>query len=106
MSFSDQDHARFNKWAAMTERNPVLWRTVQALGNRINKNTMNKARQFISEYQTRKTVAPPPPAMKKGGKIKKTGVYLLHKNEVVVPANRVKSVDKSLKKDNKKPLKK
>jgi hypothetical protein len=27
-----------------------------------------------------------PPQMKKGGPIKKTGVYLLHKNEYVVPA--------------------
>lgn len=49
---------------------------------------------------------PPPPAMKTGGLIKSTGVYKLHKGEVVVPANRVKSVDMSLKKDKKKPLKK
>lgn len=49
---------------------------------------------------------PPPPAMKTGGLIKSTGVYTLHKGEVVVPASRVKSVDMSLKKDKKKPLKK
>jgi hypothetical protein len=42
----------------------------------------------------------------KGGEVKKTGVYKLHKGEIVVPANRVESVNKSLKKDNKKPLKK
>jgi len=47
-----------------------------------------------------------PPQMKTGGIIKKTGVYTLHKGEVVVPATRVKSVDMALKKDKKKPLKK
>jgi hypothetical protein len=47
-----------------------------------------------------------PPPMKTGGLIKSTGVYTLHKGEVVVPAARVKSVDMSLKKDNKAPLKK
>ena len=47
-----------------------------------------------------------PPSRKTGGIIKKTGVYTLHKGEVVVPATRVKSVDMALKKDKKKPLKK
>jgi len=47
-----------------------------------------------------------PKQMKKGGMIKKTDTYMLHKGEVVVPANRVKSVDTALKKDKKKPLKK
>ena len=47
-----------------------------------------------------------PPPMKTGGLIKSTGVYTLHKGEVVVPAARVKSVDMSLKKDKKVPLKK
>jgi len=45
-------------------------------------------------------------SMKKGGKIPKSGLYKLHKGEVVVPAHRVKTVDKALKKDGKKPLKK
>ena len=49
---------------------------------------------------------PPPPPMEKGGLIKQTGVYMLHKGEVVVPANRVKTVDMALKKDKKVPLKK
>jgi hypothetical protein len=44
--------------------------------------------------------------MKMGGEVKKTGMYKLHKGEIVVPANRVSSVNKSLIKDNKKPLKK
>jgi len=44
--------------------------------------------------------------MEKGGLIKQTGVYTLHKGEVVVPANRVKTVDMALKKDKKVPLKK
>ena len=43
---------------------------------------------------------------KKGGKVPKSGLYKLHKGEVVVPAHRVKTVDKALKKDGKKPLKK
>ena len=47
-----------------------------------------------------------PPPMKTGGLIKKTGVYTLHKGEVVVPKIRVKTVDIALKKDKKKPLKK
>jgi hypothetical protein len=50
--------------------------------------------------------SPPPTGMKTGGLVKKTGVYTLHKGEVVVPAARVKSVDMSLKKDKKSPLKK
>ena len=48
----------------------------------------------------------PPPSRKTGGLIKQTGVYTLHKGEVVVPAHRVKTVDKALKKDKKVPLKK
>ena len=43
---------------------------------------------------------------KKGGKIPKSGLYKLHKGEVVVPAHRVKTVDKALKKYRLKPLKK
>lgn len=46
------------------------------------------------------------PEFKKGGRVKKTGVAKVHKGEVVVPANRVASVDKALKKAGKKPLKK
>jgi hypothetical protein len=49
---------------------------------------------------------PPKGRYKKGGKIPKSGLYKLHKGEVVVPAHRVKTVDKALKKDGKKPLKK
>ena len=44
--------------------------------------------------------------MKKGGKIPKAGLYKLHKGEVVVPASRVKTVDKALRQAGKKPLKK
>lgn len=47
-----------------------------------------------------------PPSYKKGGKVKQTGLALVHKGEVVIPANRVKSVDSALKKSGKKPLKK
>ena len=43
---------------------------------------------------------------KKGGKIPKSGLYRLHKGEVVVPAHRVKTVDNALKKAGRKPLKK
>lgn len=48
----------------------------------------------------------PPPEYKKGGKIKKTGLVKAHKGEVVVPAHRVKTVDKALKQAGMKPLKK
>lgn len=47
-----------------------------------------------------------PPPMKKGGLIKYTGTYTLHKGEVVIPAHRVKSVEKALKEKGMKPLKK
>jgi hypothetical protein len=40
------------------------------------------------------------------GMVKRTGMYKLHKGEVVLPKLRVKSVDKALKADGKKPLKK
>lgn len=43
---------------------------------------------------------------KKGGQVKKTGLALVHKGEVVVPATRVKEVDAALKKAGKRPLKK
>jgi len=35
---------------------------------------------------------------KKGGKVKKTGVAMLHKGEIVVPAKYAKDVSKTLKK--------
>jgi len=43
-------------------------------------------------------------SFKDGGKVHKTGVYKLHKNEVVVPASRVKAVRKAVKKAGLKPL--
>lgn len=42
----------------------------------------------------------------KGGKVKETGLALVHKGEVIVPARRVQAVDKALKKAGQKPLKK
>lgn len=48
----------------------------------------------------------PPKEYKKGGKVKKTGLALVHKGEVVIPAHRVATVDKALKKAGLKPLKK
>ena len=44
------------------------------------------------------------PPMAKGGKVPKSGVYKLHKGEVVVPASRVKTVQNALKNAGKKPL--
>lgn len=46
-----------------------------------------------------------PPSYQKGGMIPRTGVYLLHKGEVVVPAHRVKTVKKAMRKAGMKPLK-
>lgn len=43
---------------------------------------------------------------KKGGKVKKTEIAMLHKGEVVIPSNRVAEVDKALKRSGLKPLKK
>jgi len=43
-------------------------------------------------------------SFKDGGKVGKTGVYKLHKNEVVVPASRVRAVRKAVKKAGLKPL--
>ncbi len=62
------------------------------------KNTHNEVMKEIEQKVEKQ--------MKKGGLVKKTAVYKLHKGEVVVPASRVKSVDAALKKDKKKPLKK
>lgn len=75
------------------------------------------ARQLVQE-QPKKVVVPrgtgiekrraisEPPSYKKGGLVAKTGMALVHKGEVVVPAARVASVDKALKKAGMKPLKK
>lgn len=38
-----------------------------------------------------KAQAKKPPSMKKGGRVKKTGLHLLHKGEEVVPAKKAKS---------------
>jgi len=58
------------------------------------------------ENAARNNPPPPPPAMKKGGIVKKTGIVLVHKGELVVPAGRVASVQKAVKKAGLKPLKK
>jgi hypothetical protein len=46
------------------------------------------------------------PEFKKGGLVKKTQVAKVHKGELVIPANRVKAVEKAVKKAGLKPLKK
>jgi len=43
-------------------------------------------------------------SFKDGGKVSKTVVYKLHKNEIVVPASRVKAVRKAVRKAGLKPL--
>ena len=48
----------------------------------------------------------PSGSAKEGGRIPKSGLYRLHKGEVVVPAYKVKVVDAALKKSGKKSLKK
>ncbi len=64
------------------------------------------SRRGEPEVSSKRTGPRTPPPMKTGGLIKRTGVYTLHKGEVVVPAHRVKTVDMALKKDKKVPLKK
>jgi hypothetical protein len=49
---------------------------------------------FQQRIQRTKPIA----EMKKGGPIKKTGMYMLHKGEYVMTANQVKSVAKATKK--------
>jgi len=45
-------------------------------------------------------------SMKKGGMINQTGLYKLHKGEMVVTKSRVKVVNKALEEIGEKPLKK
>tara|TARA_R110000868_G_scaffold120919_1_gene320916 strand:+ start:2120 stop:2302 length:183 start_codon:yes stop_codon:yes gene_type:complete len=45
-------------------------------------------------------------SMMKGGMINQTGMYKLHKGEMVVTKSRVKGVNSALAKDGKRPLKK
>jgi hypothetical protein len=80
----------------ITDKNPPL----QWLGYSANGRLLN--------YKNGILVGVPGilPSFKKGGKIPKSGLYKLHKGEVVVPAHRVKTVDKALKKSKRKPLKK
>lgn len=49
---------------------------------------------FQQRIQRTKPIA----EMKKGGAIKKTGMYMLHKGEFVMPATQVKSIAKAAKK--------
>lgn len=58
------------------------------------------------EGAARNNPPPPPPSMKKGGLVKKTGLIYAHKGEVVIPATRVATVEKVLKKAGLKSLKK
>ena len=76
------------------EKNIVqqYFRNLNNKANSLTNNENNNPRQLGS--------------YRKGGQIKKTGLYKLHKGEVVVPAYKVKTVDKALKNAGKKKLKK
>lgn len=76
------------------------WYTKSRMPGTMTNQRLGEARNFV--YRTGGTLG----GFKKGGKIPKAGLYKLHKGEVVVPAHRVKTVDKALRKDGKKPLKK
>lgn len=75
-------------------------------GNQIQFQTRNMHLPLIPRQPPPPPPPPSPPAMAKGGKAKKTGKYMLHKGEIVVPARTVKTVDKALKKAGMKPLNK
>jgi len=64
---------------------------------------VKKAQETPQEKTMPSTVSSRPLSMKKGGKIKKTGVYKLHKGEKVVPAK--KAPKKASKKKSNKPKK-
>jgi hypothetical protein len=80
-------------------KNPKFWNEVMIPGK-----NFGKIRHIRTNFNYPALVAPG--GFKKGGKIPKAGLYKLHKGEVVVPAHRVKTVDKALKKSKRKPLKK
>jgi hypothetical protein len=73
---------------------------------RVPRTEVEKAALKNMKKWKRGNEQPPPPSFKKGGKVKKTGLALVHKGEVVVPVHRVETVDKALKKAGLKPLKK
>lgn len=50
--------------------------------------------------------ATPEKTMEGGGRVKKGGMFLLKKNDVIIPAKRVKEVDQALKMAGMEPLKK
>ena len=69
--------------------------------NKANYNRPAQQRQSWANFQkTHKTLG----SRKKGGLIPKTGIYKLHKHEVVIPTSRVNTITKLLKKNKLKPL--
>jgi len=76
------------------------WYTNRRMPGTLTNKPLGQGRNFV--YRTGGIMG----RFKKGGKIPKAGLYKLHKGEVVVPAHRVKTVDKALKNSGRKPLKK
>lgn len=81
--------------------------------NREALDHMHHFSMFVRELKSRKALEKyreehghPPPPFKNGGLVKKTGLALVHKGELVIPANRVEAVTKAVKKAGLKPLKK
>jgi len=104
---SERDNAR-RRWEHSLGRPrgyPIPEQLIEKWGN-VVAEIRDQYRYVEHPDKTIQMAKKEPKRMKKGGLIKKTDTYMLHKGEVVVPANRVKSVDTALKKDKKKPLKK
>ena len=61
-----------------------------AMQKRQSKNTLKMAQKPTGLQTTRPALTALIPSMKKGGRVKKTGLVLLHRGEHVVPAKRSK----------------
>jgi len=59
---------------------------------------LSRAVSSSAVHHVNTTTSPNPiPGFKKGGKVKKTGIALVHKNEIVLSAMQVKALKKLLK---------
>ena len=65
----------------------------QLLGKDLSRSISNSATHHVNTT----TSANPVPGFKRGGKVKKTGIALVHKNEIVLSTMQVKALKKLLK---------
>ena len=65
-----------------------------AMQKRQSKSTLKKAQRPTGLETERPALTAMIPSFKKGGRVKKTGLALLHRGEYVVPAGRTKKVSR------------